>query len=90
MFNAIKLRKNPDIDQYKYSGYGIGFNRKGFFSLGNETGNKCITFGVDMSSSPHFDNKKIYILILWKAPTQGLEHTLTAKKLYSINFTNFI
>ena len=27
------------------------------------------------------------ILILVKGPTQGLEHTLTAEKIYSINFT---
>ena len=40
-----------------------------------------------MSSSPHIDNKKKDILILGKGPTQGLEHTLTAEKLYSINFT---
>ena len=40
-----------------------------------------------MSSSPHIDNKKKGILILGKGPTQGLEHTLTAEKLYSINFT---
>ena len=26
------------------------------------------------------------ILILVNAPTQGLEHTLTAEKMYSINF----
>ena len=41
-----------------------------------------------MSSSPHIDNKKKDILILGKGPTQGLEHTLTAEKLHSINFTN--
>ena len=46
-----------------------------------------IIFGVDMSSSPHLDNKKKYILVLGKGPTQGLENTLTAEKLYSINFT---
>ena len=40
-----------------------------------------------MSSSPHIDNKKKDILIIAKGPTQGLEHTLTAEKLYSINFT---
>ena len=40
-----------------------------------------------MSSSPHIDDKKKYILILGKGPTQGLEHILTAEKLYSINFT---
>ena len=26
-------------------------------------------------------------LVLGKGPTQGLEHTLTAEKMYSINFT---
>ena len=26
------------------------------------------------------------ILVLGKGPTQGLEHTLTAEKMYSINF----
>ena len=40
-----------------------------------------------MSSSAHVDNKKKDILILRKVPTQGLEHTLTAEKIYSINFT---
>ena len=44
-------------------------------------------FGVDMSSSSHIDNKKNDILILGKDPTQGLEHTLTTEKLYSVNFT---
>ena len=40
-----------------------------------------------MSLSPHVVNKKKDILILSKGPGQGLEHTLTAEKLYSINFT---
>ena len=40
-----------------------------------------------MSSSVHIDNKKKDILILGKNPTQALEHTLTAEKMYSINFT---
>ena len=39
-----------------------------------------------MSSSAHVDNKKKDILILRKGPTQGLEHALTAEKMYSINF----
>ena len=45
-----------------------------------------MTFGVDMSSSVHFNNKKKDFLVLGKGPTQGLEHTLTAE-MYSINFT---
>ena len=40
-----------------------------------------------MSSSAHIDNKKKDILVLGKGPTQGLEHTLTAQKMYSINFS---
>ena len=40
-----------------------------------------------MSSCIHIDNKRKDILILGKGPTQGLESTLTAEKMYSINFT---
>ena len=87
MFGAVKLTKYPDIDQYKCSGYGVGLDRKGLFSLCNEIGRNVIIFGIDMSSSQHIDNKNKYILILGKGPIQGLEHILTAEKLYSINFT---
>ena len=88
MFGAVSLTKNADIDKYKYSGYGIGFDRHGFFSHpSGGTGRNVIIFGVDMSSSTKIDNKKKDILILDKGPTQGLEHTLSAEKMYSINFT---
>ena len=40
-----------------------------------------------MVSSTKIDNRKKDILILGKDPTQGLEHTLKAEKMYSINFT---
>ena len=40
-----------------------------------------------MISFAHTDNKKKYVLVLGKRPTQGLEHTVTAEKMYSINFT---
>ena len=49
-------------------------------------GQNVLIFGADMSSSSHIDNKK-KTLVLGKGPTQGLEHTLTAEKMYSINFT---
>ena len=88
MFGAVSLTKHADIDQYKYSGYGIGFDKKGEFTFGNAFGRNCIIFGVDMSSSVQIDNKKKDILILGKGPTQELDGTtLTAEKLYSINFT---
>ena len=74
--------------QYKYSGYGIEFDRKGEFTFGNAFGRNCIIFRVDMSSSVHVDNKKKDILILAKGPTQGLDGTtLIAEKWYLINFT---
>ena len=42
LFGAVSLTKNADIDQYKYSGYGIGFDRKGESSFGNGFGVNCI------------------------------------------------
>ena len=87
MFRAVKLTKHVDVDFYKYSGHGVGIDRKGSYSIGNKIGRNVIIFEVDMSLSPHIDNKKKDILILGKGPTQGLEHTLTVKKLFSINFT---
>ena len=58
MFGAVKLNKHPDIDKNKYYGYGVGFDRKGTFFIGNRLGRNCIIFGVDMSSSVRVDNKK--------------------------------
>ena len=87
LFDAVKLTKNVDIDSYKYSRCDIGFDRKASYSIGNEIVKNVIIFGVDMTSSSHIDNKKEIILILDKGPTQGLEHTLAAEKLHSINFT---
>ena len=40
-----------------------------------------------MSSSTKINNRRKDILILGKGSTQGLEHTLSAEKMYSIDFT---
>ena len=46
LVGAVSLTKHADIDQYKYSGYGIGFDRKGEFSFGsNGFGRNVIIFG---------------------------------------------
>ena len=88
LFGAVTLTKNANIDKYGYSGYGAGFDRRLSFSFSNGGfGQNVIIFAVDMSSSAHIDNRKKYILILGKGPIQGLEHTLTAEKMYSISFT---
>ena len=59
LFGAITLTKHVNIDRYGYSGYGIGFDRKGnfSFSLGGYI-QSVLVFGVDMSFSAHIDNKK--------------------------------
>ena len=89
LFGTVKLTKNTGIDKYKYSGYGIRFDGHAFFSQSSGgTRKNVIIFGVDMSSSTKTDNKGKYILILGKSPTQGLgERSLSAKKVYSIDFT---
>ena len=58
LFGAVKLTEQIDADLYKYSGYGIGFDRKGFYSFGDEVGRNVIIFVVDMSSSPNFDRER--------------------------------
>ena len=81
LFGAHTLSKNTDIDMYKYSGYGIGFDRRSIFSFPNSGfGQNVLVFVADMSSSAHIDNKKKDKLVLGKGQTQGLEHTLTEKK----------
>ena len=80
LFGTVTLTKNVDIDKCKYSGYGIGFDRKGTFSVGNGFG---IIFGVDMSSSVHVDNEKKYFLVLSEGPTLD-DTTLNAgKKIFN-------
>ena len=83
----LLCQKNADIEKYGYSDYGIVFNRRSSFSFPDGGfGQNVLIFGVDMSSSAQIDNKKKDILVLGKGPTQGLEHTLTTEKMYSINF----
>ena len=87
LFGAVILTKNADIEKYKYSGYSIGFDRSRFSFTDGGLGQNVLIFGEDMSTSIHIDNKKKDILVLGRGPTQGLESTLTAEKMYSINFT---
>ena len=77
------------IGKYKYSEFGIGFDRHGEFSFDNDFGKNCIIFGVDLSNgSSHANNKKNNILVLGKDFVQGINGTtIYAEKLYKINFT---
>ena len=85
LFGVLILSKNGDIDKYGY--YGIRFDRRSSFSFpSGGFGQNVIIFGVDVSSLAHIDNKT-KDTILGKGPIQGLENTLTAEKMYAINFT---
>ena len=66
LFRTASLTKNADLDQHKYSGYGIGFDRGGEFSFGNGLGKNCIIFGADLIISSHANNKKKIFLLLVK------------------------
>ena len=59
LLGAVTLNKNADIDKYEYSGYGVGFDRRGILSFpGGRFGQNVLIFGVDMSFSAHLYNKK--------------------------------
>ena len=65
------MTKNTDFDKYKFSGYGIGFDRHGKFSFtGTGLGRNITIFGVDMSSSTKIDIRKKDIVILGKVDSR--------------------
>ena len=83
LFGTVTLTKNSDIDKYKYSRYGIGFDSKGSFLHF-----KCYFFGADMSSFTHTNNKTRNILVLGRDFIKGVDGTIIyAEKMYSINFS---
>ena len=89
LFVSVKLSKNVDLDKYKYSGSGIGFDSRSEFSLPDGSmGRNVIIIGADLISSAHIDSKEKDILVFGEGTTQGLDDTtLTAEAKYPINFT---
>ena len=80
-FDVVKSVKDADIDKYKYSGYGIGFDRNKSSSFpGAGFYKNSIIFGLGMSSFVHVANRKKDILILGDAPTQGLYDNLDYRR----------
>ena len=83
LFGSLTLTKNADIDKYGYSGYGIGFDRKGSFSFpGGGCGQNVIIFGADMSSSLHIDNKKRHINIRNRSNARARKYFNCRKKVF--------
>ena len=89
LLGSVKLTKNVDPDEYKYSGYGIWFDSRSEFSLSDgSVGKNVIIFGADMSSSVHIDNKSKDILTFGEESKQGVDDTtLTEEYKYAINLT---
>ena len=81
LFGSVKLTKNADLDKYKYTGYGKGFDsRSEFLFTDGSYGKNDIIFGADMNTPVHVDNKGKYILILGEGPKQGLYNTTLTQK----------
>ena len=47
LIGTVKLTKHVDVDLCKYSGYGIRFDWKRFYLLGNKVGRNAIIFWLD-------------------------------------------
>ena len=64
------MTKNSDMDKYKYSGYGLGFDSKGVYLHSRDIfGNNAVIFGMDPSGSIHASNRDNNILVLGKSIT---------------------
>ena len=90
LFGAVRLTKNENCDKFSYLRSEIGLNSRGTFWLsdGSRLGKNEIIFGICSSSSAHTDKIYIYILILGKDPTQGLDNTtLLSEAEYYLNFS---
>ena len=85
----MKITKDVDNSNYKYSGYGICCDRKSYFTFGNIINGKNITiFGCDMSFSSHANNKVNNIYVLGKGFVQQINGTTVyAEDIYKHNFT---
>ena len=60
LFGAVKLTTNADSDKFSYSGYGNGFDTRGFIwlSYGIEFDENITIFGADNLCSMYADNRK--------------------------------
>ena len=80
LFGAVTLTKTDDIEKYKYSGCGTGFDRKSSFSFSSGGyGQNVLIFGADMSTSIHIDNKKRHIST-WKRSNARIRKYFNCRK----------
>ena len=93
LFGETKITNRDEADgepqKYKYSGYGIAFDRTG--QLTHLDGSMCrnvAIFGVDINNSKHTNNKTKNILVLGHDLIQKIDDTtIYAETMYSPNFS---
>ena len=78
LFGAARIVKSSNNEKCVYSGYGIAFDGKGTWSIGNDYARNVVTFGVDNSSSSHADNRKNKFLLLGEGDTFGINGSFGA------------
>ena len=93
MFGVVDVTRADnhvtDLDKLTCSGYGIGFDHTGTFTLPKGgIARNVIIFGGDRSGSVHASNKTQNILVLGKAFIQKINNTtIYTEKMYSPNFS---
>ena len=74
--------------RYVSSGYRITLDSAASWSFDNDFARNVIIFGVDNSSSSHYDNRKNNFLVLGEGPTYGINGSFgSPEKKFNINFT---
>ena len=82
------LTKDKDVQNYKYSGYAIGFDSTGTYNDSDGNAFTTIIFGADLGGSVHSNNKTEKPLILGRVLVQKLNgKTLYAEQEPPSNFT---
>ena len=72
-----------------YRSYGIAFDGKGEWGLGNDYAWNVIIFGVANGLSSHFDNRKNNFLILDEGNTFGINESFEIEKTEKLLSNNF-
>ena len=84
LFGSVKLTKNADPDKYNCSSFGIGFDSCSESSFTDPSmGSNAISFGADIISSVHIDNKNKDILQIY-----SIYFTQPRKRFLSYNENN--
>ena len=79
LFGAAKLVKTADIEKYKYSGYGIGFDTKGIFSYPTGGFGKNVIFLEQIWAL-------LYMLVIRKKNFNSCWRSYTRIGWYKINY----